>query len=178
MSPCNPNGFPLSFVDSSVHIGIGVHIWHFCVILAGVRLGDDVSIGSHTEVGRGCIIGDRTRIGKGCFLPSNTLVGNDVFIGPGVIMCDDKYPRAGNRAYDARPPCIDDRASIGAGCVLLPGVRIGRGALVGAGAVVTSDIPADTIVYGDAARIRHTLESFPNVARLSGVTAGKASLSV
>lgn len=143
-----------NFIDPSVSVGLGCKIWHFAILLSGVRLGDDVSIGARTEIGRDCVIGDRTRISSGCFFPPNTLIGDDVFIGPGVIMCDDKYPRVGNTNYDARPPRIDDHASIGAGCVLLPGVRIGSHAVIGAGSVVTSDVPANSLVYGDPARIK------------------------
>jgi acetyltransferase-like isoleucine patch superfamily enzyme len=43
--------------------------------------------------------------------------------------------------------------------VILPGVTIGAGAMVGAGAVVTKDVPANTVVVGNPARIIRTLPS-------------------
>lgn len=157
------------FVDPTVILGQNVHIWHFAVVLAKVRLGDNVSIGSHTEIGRGSIIGDNTRIGQGCFLPTNSLIGDNVFIGPGTVFTDDRYPVAGNTDYHAQPPRIDDRVSVGAGCVILPGVRIGHDSVIGAGSVVTTDIPPHTLVYGEAAKSRRTFESFSNVSRADGL---------
>jgi UDP-2-acetamido-3-amino-2,3-dideoxy-glucuronate N-acetyltransferase len=139
----------------------------------GVILGDHVSIGSHVEIGRGSVIGQGTRIGKGVFLPSNSSIGDEVFIGPNVTFCDDKYPRVANRDYNAQPPYVGDRASIGAGCVILPGVKIGAGAMLGAGSVITSDVPANALIYGEPARVKRTLETFPNLSRPDLATAVK-----
>ena len=80
------------------------------------------------------------------------MIGERVFIGPRVVMTDDKWPRAGNAAYEAQPPVIEDDAVVGAGAVLLPGVRIGRRAMVGAGAIVTKDVPAFAVVRCEPAR--------------------------
>ena len=44
-------------------------------------------------------------------------------------------------------------ATIGAGSVILPGITIGSHAMVGAGSVVTKDIPANTLWYGNPARL-------------------------
>ena len=51
------------------------------------------------------------------------------------------------------PTLIESRAVIGSGAVILPGVTIGAGALIGAGSVVTKDVPPDTIVAGNPARV-------------------------
>lgn len=142
----------LGFVDPTATIGKDCHIWHYAVVLRDVKLGDNVSIGSHAEIGRGTTIGSGSRIGKGVFLPPNSVVGMNVFIGPGTVFCDDKYPRVGNVEYHAQPPTIEAMASIGAGVVVLPGVRIGFGALIGAGSTVTKDVPAKTVFRGEPAR--------------------------
>ena len=44
-------------------------------------------------------------------------------------------------------------ASIGAGAIIICGNSIGEGALVGAGAVVTKDVPPNTVVVGNPAKI-------------------------
>lgn len=141
----------INYIDSSAVLGYNTKVWHFAVVLADVRTGDDVSIGSGSEIGRGSFVGARSRISAHVFLPSNSAIGSDVFIGPGVTFTDDRYPRANNTSYKALPPVIEDSASIGAGSVILPGVIIGRGAMVGAGSVVTKHVPAGCTIYGPAA---------------------------
>lgn len=142
------------FIDPSVTMGEGTRVWHYSCVLADVRLGAFVNIGSGCEIGRGSTIGDRSRIGAHVFLPPNSTVGADVFLGPNVTCTDDRHPRAGNADYIAEPPIIEDGASIGAGAVLLPGVRIGAHARVAAGAIVTRDVPAHGHVVGMPARER------------------------
>lgn len=141
-----------NFVDKTATIGANCKLWHFCIVLADVRIGDNVSIGSRTEIGRGSTVGDNTRISSGVFLPSNSIIGKNCFIAPNVTFTDDRYPRAGNDSYFAQPPTLEDGCSVGAGSVVLPGVRIGAGAIVGAGSVVTKDVPLKGHVRGEPAR--------------------------
>lgn len=42
---------------------------------------------------------------------------------------------------------------IGAGTIILPGVTIGDNVVIGAGSVVSKDIPSDTVVAGNPAKI-------------------------
>ena len=42
---------------------------------------------------------------------------------------------------------------IGAAAILLPGVTVGDNSVIGAGAVVTRDVPANTVVAGNPARV-------------------------
>lgn len=145
------------WIADDAHVGLGTRIWHYTVVLQGVRIGVDCNIGSNCEIGRGSVIGDHTRIGYGTFLPPNSRIGSRVFIGPSCVFTDDKHPRIpepGDEPYDARPPVIDDYAAIGAGCVILPGVHIGWGARIGAGAVVAKDVAPHTHVRGEPARER------------------------
>jgi UDP-2-acetamido-3-amino-2,3-dideoxy-glucuronate N-acetyltransferase len=51
------------------------------------------------------------------------------------------------------PTLIKQNASIGSSVTLLCGITIGNNAIIGAGSVVTKDVPADTIVAGNPARI-------------------------
>ena len=49
-------------------------------------------------------------------------------------------------------------ASIGSGSTILANITIGENALVGAGSVVTKDVPPNTIVAGNPARILRKIE--------------------
>jgi acetyltransferase-like isoleucine patch superfamily enzyme len=56
-------------------------------------------------------------------------------------------------------------ASIGSGSTILSKVVIGENAIVGAGSVVTRDVPANTIVAGNPAKV---LRSVTNSSKVSG----------
>ena len=112
-----------AFIDPSARIGARSLVWHYSVIMAGVVIGDDCSVGARTEIGKGSSIGHFTRIGSGVFLPYHSRVGCSVFIGPNVTCTDDKHPKIldPGESYTAQPPIIEDYVSIGAAAVILPG---------------------------------------------------------
>jgi acetyltransferase-like isoleucine patch superfamily enzyme len=49
-------------------------------------------------------------------------------------------------------------ASIGSGSTILSNISIGENAIVGAGSVVTKDVPANSIVAGNPARVLRQIE--------------------
>lgn len=56
------------------------------------------------------------------------------------------------------PVVIGRGAVVGAAAVILPGTRIGAGSVVGAGAVVRGDIPPDSLVVGNPAKVVSDVE--------------------
>jgi maltose O-acetyltransferase len=57
------------------------------------------------------------------------------------------------------PITIGSNVWIGGHCAILPGVTIGDNSIVAAGSVVTKDVPANTIVAGNPAKLlRHITE--------------------
>src|ERR671910_224303 len=55
---------------------------------------------------------------------------------------------------------VEDGAIIAARAVIKPGVTIGRNAVVGMGAVVTKDVPSETVVIGNPARVKYTRKEY------------------
>ena len=53
----------------------------------------------------------------------------------------------------SRAPKIQDGVSVGVGAIILGGIEIGEGAVVGAGSVVVKNVPENTIVVGNPARV-------------------------
>ena len=132
-------------------LGNGCKIWNY-VNIYGADIGDNVSIGSFTEIGRGVKIGNDVRVGAHCFIPEGVVIEDGVFIGPAFVGTNDKYPPSTKK--DWKGIIIKEGASIGAGCVVLPGVTIGKGAKVGAGSVVTKDVNVGEMVVGNPAKRR------------------------
>ena len=57
---------------------------------------------------------------------------------------------------------IGNNCFVGWNAIILPNVRIGDNCIVGAGAVITKDIPKDSVVVGNPARIIESTEKFIN----------------
>ncbi|MEC1375469.1 DapH/DapD/GlmU-related protein [Heyndrickxia oleronia] len=62
-------------------------------------------------------------------------------------------PKGRNKSGYAIPIRIGNDVWIGGSCVILAGVTIGDNSIVAAGSVVTKDVPANTIVAGNPAKI-------------------------
>lgn len=162
--------------ELSLKIGKNGHIRPFTTIYAGSEIGDNfetgqgvsirednhignnVSVGTNSVLEFGNSIGDYTRIHSNCFLEMVT-IGRHVFIGPNVVFTDDPHPMGCPNFKECKGgPIVEDYAKIGANSTILPGVRIGRNSLVGAGSVVTKDVPPDSVVVGNPARVVKTVD--------------------
>lgn len=122
---------------------------HGVVIREENKIGDQVSVWSHSVVDYGCHIGSRVLLHTGVYLAQFTVIEDDVFLGPGAMTANDKYPVDKSNLAG---PTIRAGARIGMRAVILPGVTIGRGAMIGAGSVVTRDVPDGATVAGVPAR--------------------------
>lgn len=130
------------------------------VNLYGCHIGAGTMIGTFVEIQAGVEVGANCKIQSHSFLCSGVIIEDEVFIGHGVTFTNDLYPAATNANgnpqnaadWECRPTRIGRRASVGSGATILP-VVVGEGALIAAGAVVTRDVPPYAIVGGVPARI-------------------------
>lgn len=152
-------------IAPDVKVGRGTKIFAF-TNLYGCVIGDDTKIGAFVEIQKGVRIGSRCKVSSHSFICEGVTVEDEVFIGHGVIFINDRFPRAttseGTLQTEADWACVPTRvkqgASIGSGVTILCGVEIGERAIIGAGAVVTKDVPADSIVAGNPARLMRSME--------------------
>lgn len=125
------------------HIGQDCLIWppFFCAYGVNIHIGDDVFVNVQ------CTILDCNEV----------RIGDHVMIGPAVQIytpAHDLQAETRIQGWEvAKRIVIEDNVWIGGGAILLPGVTIGRNAVVGAGSVVTRDVPANTVVAGNPARM-------------------------
>ena len=82
-------------------------------------------------------------------------IGNDVFIGPKVNLTtiNHDFNPYNRHSTFCKPIVIEDRVWIGIGATICPGVKIGENSIIGAGSVVTKDVPKNSIVGGNPAKI-------------------------
>ncbi len=143
---------PQAIVESA-HIGKSTRIWAFAHILPGAVIGEDCNLCDHVFIENDVLVGNRVTVKCGVQLWDGIRLEDDVFVGPNATFTNDPFPRS--KKYQAVIPqtVVQKGASIGANATILPGVRIGQNAMVGAGAVVTRDVPPNSIVVGNPARI-------------------------
>ena len=153
---------PTADVSDQARIGAGTKIWHQAQVREGAEIGSECILGKGAYVDKDVRIGDFCKLQNGVYVFHGFTLEAGVFLGPGVMLLNDKHPRAvnpdGSPKSDAdwvvSEGLIGSGASVGGGAVILPGIKVGRMALVGAGSVVTRDVPERAIVAGNPARVR------------------------
>ena len=151
-------------IAPDVRLGRDVKMSKF-INLYGCQIGDNTKIGAFVEVQKNARIGCNCKISSHTFICEGVSIEDDVFIGHGVTFINDIYPRAtapGGRLqteadWKVVPTLIKRGASIGSGATILANLTIGENAMVGAGSVVTCNVPANTIVAGNPARVLRTV---------------------
>ncbi len=147
-------------IAPDVKLGKDVKIHDF-VNLYGCEISDNTKIGTFVEIQKGSKIGKNCKISSHTFICEGVTIGDRVFVGHNVTFINDAFPRA--TADDGKmqteddwicvPTFVKQGASIGSSATLLCGITVGENAMVGAGSVVTKDVPANTVVAGNPARI-------------------------
>ena len=146
----------IQYVSKTANIGKNVKIWHFAYVGDNTIIGDNVMIGSLSHIDYAVKIGNNTRIEGSVYIPPLTVIGNNVFIAPGATFTNDPYPMSPKMIGVT----VEDGAIIAARAVIKPGVTIGKNAVVGMGSVVTKDVPSETVVIGNPARVKYTREEY------------------
>jgi acetyltransferase-like isoleucine patch superfamily enzyme len=152
-------------ISEDVKLGTNVSLSKF-INLYGCEVGDDTKIGAFVEIQKNARVGRRCKISSHTFICEGVVIEDNVFIGHGVTFTNDSYPRAvtpsGTLQIEAdwkvERTVIMKGASIGSGVTILSNTSVGENAIVGAGSVVTKDVPPNTIVAGNPAKILRYIE--------------------
>lgn len=138
-----------------------------------IVLGEHVDINGCLSVGKNgkITVGDWALVGPRALIQAMTRVrlGRFTYIGPDVLIIDSNHHSiyAMERMIDvlgvdkgisglnavSKAITIGNHVWIGRRAMIFKGVTIGDRSIVGAGAVVTHDVPPDTVVAGNPAKI-------------------------
>ncbi|MCP3717590.1 sugar O-acetyltransferase [Paraburkholderia sp. CNPSo 3281] len=108
--------------------------------------------------------GVEIRVGRNVFVNQNCTfydlggldIADDVMIGPNVSLITSGHPVEPSRRREgviAKPIVIERNVWIAAGATIIGGVTVGENSVVAAGSVVTKDVPPNTLVGGNPARV-------------------------
>lgn len=147
-------------IAPSVKLGHSVKLSKF-INLYGCEIGDETKIGAFVEIQKNATVGRRCKISSHTFVCEGVTIEDNVFIGHGVTFINDSYPRSTTedgslqteKDWRVEKTVIKKGASIGSGATILSNVVVGENAIVGAGSVVTRDVPPNTIVAGNPAKV-------------------------
>lgn len=151
-------------IAPDVKLGENVKLSKF-INLYGCAIGRNTKIGAFVEIQKNAKVGTNCKISSHTFICEGVTIEDNVFIGHGVTFINDRYPRATGpggelqteRDWNVSPTLVKRGASIGSGATILCNVTIGENAIVGAGSVVTQDVPMNSVVAGNPARVLRQL---------------------
>ena len=163
---------PYVCIAPDVKLGQDVRLSKF-INLYGCEVGDQTKIGAFVEIQKNATVGKRCKISSHTFICEGVAIEDNVFIGHGVMFINDSYPRAtaadGKLQTEAdwkvERTVVKKGASIGSGATILSNLSIGENAIVGAGSVVTKDVPPNSIVVGNPAKVLRYIESTVEVTK-------------
>lgn len=123
-----------------------------------LRMGERSYIAAHAYVTGTIVLGSDSTINPFAAVRGNVTIGDGVRIGAHTSLLAFNHGTAPDRPVFKQPITalgisVGDDVWIGSNVTVLDGVTIGSHSIVGAGAVVTKDVPADSVVAGNPARV-------------------------
>lgn len=135
-------GYRKTLLDQARALGFSrypTHVDPTAIVASTAACDDGVLINAAAIVGAMSRIGRFAIVNRGASVGHHVVLEEFATLGPGCILCGSTV--------------IGRGAFIGAGAIVNPKVNVGANAIVGSGAVVVKDVPAQSVVVGNPARV-------------------------
>ena len=165
--------FEYAIVEDEAQIGDGTRMWEFSKIDKTAIIGDDCVIGQNCYIAG--TLGNKTHIQNNVSVYAGIEIGDECFIGNNVSFSNVNIPRVWRPIDPAqyKKTVICHGVTIEPNATIAPGVTIGRSAIIGHGSVVVEDVPPETMVNGNPAKV--SLRSLNNKIKMHEEKRKKAS---
>jgi acetyltransferase-like isoleucine patch superfamily enzyme len=113
--------------------------------------GPDIRVGCNVFINQNCTFYDLGGLD----------IADDVMIGPNVSIITSGHPLEPSRRRAfviAKPIVIERNVWIAADATIIGGITVGENSVVAAGSVVTKDVPPNTLVAGNPARVIRSID--------------------
>ncbi|NMO76999.1 sugar O-acetyltransferase [Niallia alba] len=132
-------------------------------LFGSVGVNPSIEHNFHCDLGYNIHVGDNFYAGYNWTIldMAEVRIGHNCMIGPNVGIYTAGHsiePKNRNSSGYAIPITIGNDVWIGGSCVILAGVSIGDNSIIAAGSIVTKNVPANTIVAGNPAKIIKNIE--------------------
>jgi UDP-3-O-[3-hydroxymyristoyl] glucosamine N-acyltransferase len=147
-----------SIIYSGSHIGNNFQTGHHVTIREQTEMGNNVSIGTLSDIQGHCKFGNYVRLHSNIFVPMLSQIDDCVWIFPCTVITNDPTPPSNYEVC-----ChIHSFAIIAANVTLLPGIEVKNDAVIGAGTVVTKDVNEYELVTGNPGKVRGDVRNIKN----------------
>ena len=147
-----------SIIYSGSDIGDNFQTGHQVTIREKARIGNNVSVGTLSDIQGDCDIGNYVRMHSNVHIGQLSKIDDCVWIFPYVVLTNDPTPPSENMLGVH----IHSFAIVATSTVVLPGIEIMSDSLVGAGSVVNRDVEPYAVVVGNPAKQRADIRDMKN----------------
>ncbi|WP_019002910.1 N-acetyltransferase [Succinimonas amylolytica] len=152
-----------SIIYAGSTIGDHFQTGHQTTIREKANIGNNVSIGTLSDIQCSCKIGNYVRLHSNVFIAPLSVIDDFVWLFPHVILTNDPTPPSSNFVGVH----IHSFAIVASGAIVMPGLDLGQDCLIGAGAIVTKSVEPYTVVVGNPAK------SISDVRKIKNKVTGK-----
>jgi acetyltransferase-like isoleucine patch superfamily enzyme len=132
-------------IYDDVEIGDDFRSGHRVTIREGARIGQDVQVGTLSDLQGDQTIGNHVRLHSNVFIAQLSAIEEYVWIFPHVVLTNDPHPPSDTCTKGAT---VRHHAVIATHATILPGIELGAGSLVGAMSLVSRSVEAGRVVAG------------------------------